>query len=473
MSSNGRPSGWQAGLNRLKQRYASLGNAVVRRVLKNTAYLFSATGISAAISMLQGILTARLLGVANFGILGTVTMFASVVNKFASFRMGELVIKYVGHYSERHDTPRAAAIFKVSALAEMGATMLAFGLIVLLAPLGARYLAKDESLAHWFIIYGLVVLANLIYESCAGLLKIFDRFRRLAVWNIVQSCITLVLIGVAFILKGGLLEILLAYLVGKAFGSLGVTMTALVEATQRWGNGWWKSSHSSLALLRPQWRELSHFAISTNISASLSLINKDSELLWVSFFRSPVETGYYKLALALANLVQMPVSPLPDATYPELSREAAKNNWSNVRFILKNGSRLAFVYSLAATLGLALVGIPLIRFFYTPAFLPAYPALLILLVGYLVANTFYWHRTALLTLGRPDYPTKVNLVLAVLKVAGIILLVPKFGYLANAALLAGSYLLGVSVSAWKANALLVKRANDAAERRVGDSPVPR
>jgi O-antigen/teichoic acid export membrane protein len=204
-----------------------------------------------------------------------------------------------------------------------------------------------------------------------------------------------------------------------------------------------------LDLLRPQRRELARFAISTNLSATLSLINKDSELLWVSYLRNPLETGYYKLALALANLVQLPISPLPQATYPELSREAARRNWSNVRYVLRQGSLLAGGYTLAASLGLLLLGRWVIRFFYNPEYLPAYPAVLILLVGFLVANTFYWHRTALLAVGRPDFPTKVNLVLAVLKVAGALALVSRFGYLASAGLLAGSYLLGVTVSVFK------------------------
>jgi O-antigen/teichoic acid export membrane protein len=51
---------------------------------------------------------------------------------------------------------------------------------------------------------------------------------------------------------------------------------------------------------------------------------------------------------------------------------------------------------------------------------PAYPALVILLAGYLFANTFYWNRTALLALGRPDFPMKVNVIAAVLKLAGIL-----------------------------------------------------
>jgi O-antigen/teichoic acid export membrane protein len=95
------------------------------------------------------------------------------------------------------------------------------------------------------------------------------------------------------------------------------------------------------------------------------------------------------------------------------------------------------------------LGRPLINFFYTADFLPAYPALLILLVGFLFANTFFWNRTALLAIGLPDFPTKVNLVLAALKLLGIFLLVPVYGYLASAALLAGSYILGVTVSALK------------------------
>jgi len=421
-------------------------NELIRRVVKNSGYLFSATGITAAISMIQGILAARLLGVAGFGILGAITTFTSVVNKFASFRMGELVIKYVGQYTEAGDKQAAAAVFKAAALAEFAASLFAFVLVWLLSPIGARYFAKDPSTANWFVIYGLIVLANLISESSIGLLQIFDRFRRMAVLNVFQSLVTLAIIAIVYVNQGGFLGILVAYLVGKVIGALGMTFAALVEATRRWGGDWWRVP---LHVLQPKYSELARFAISTNISASLSLINKDSELLIVSFLRNPVETGYYKLSLALANMVQLPISPLPQATYPELSREVARRNWDNLRYVLRQGSILAGSYTLAASLGLLFFGRWAIRFFYQPEYLPAYPALLILLLGFLVANTFYWNRTALLAIGRPDFPTKVNLVLASLKVVGVLLLVPQYGYLASAALLAGSYLLGVTVSVIK------------------------
>ena len=431
--------------------YRLFGNELIRRVVKNSGYLFSATGISAALSMLQSILVTNLLGPGGFGILGTITNFTTVVNKLASFRMNELVIKYVGQYSEAGDKPRAAAVFKSAAIVEMLASLVAFGLIWLLAPVGARFFAKDTALANYFLLYGLIILANLIAESSTGLLQIFDRFRPIAVLSVVQSVFTLGIILAAYLTQGGLVQVLLAYIAGKVIGAVGLTGLAILEAGRRWGRNWWETP---VSLLRPEAPEMVKFAFSTNISASLSLINKDSELLWVAFFTTPVQAGYYKLALSLANLVQLPINPLPQATYPELSREAARRNWANFRYVLRQGSVLAGGYTLAATLGLLILGRPLIRYVYTPEFLPSYPGLLILLAGFLVANTFYWNRTALLALNRPDFPTKVNAVLAVLKIIGIFLLVPTYGYLASAALLAGSYILGVSVAALKVRSLL-------------------
>jgi O-antigen/teichoic acid export membrane protein len=115
-------------------------------------------------------------------------------------------------------------------------------------------------------------------------------------------------------------------------------------------------------------------------------------------------------------------------------------------------------FSLIASIALFILGQQIILLLYNdPDFLPAYPALIILIPGFLVANTFFWNRVALLALGRPDFPTKLNLILAGLKLLGVILLVPRYGYLINAALLSASYLVGVSIAAWKTYSLLAKK----------------
>jgi len=414
--------------------------------LLNTSYLFSATGITAALSFVQSILAGRLLGPATFGILGALTAFTSTMNNLASFRMQELVIRYVGHYQENDDPHRAAAVFKVAGFLEILGSLVAFGLIWFLAPLGSRIFAHDPNLVEWFRIYGFIVLANFMYESATGILHIFDRFRAVAIVNVLQSVLTLTLIAIAFFSKAGLTAVVLAYMVGKSFGSLGISGVAIFQARESWGADWWRTP---VSLLKTELRTLLTFAFSTNISGTVSLIAKDSEVLWVSAFLGNQLAGYYKTALALSGLVQLPISPLPKVTFPELAREIARENWDNVRYVLKQGSRLAAFYSVPVTLGLVIFGKSLINLTYGADFLPTYEPLIILLGGFTFMNIFYWNRVALLSLARPVFPTIVNIAGMLLKVSCIFLLVPRYGYLAFAALLSGYYIFTVGLAAWR------------------------
>ena len=431
-----------------------LSNPILRRVAKNSAYLFSASGISVALGFFQNLLVVNLLEVGLFGILGGVVKFTSVINKLASFRMHELVIKYVGQYTEAGDTRRAAAIFKLACLLETGSSLVSYSLIFGLSTLAARIFAKDSHFASLFALYGLIVLGNLIFESSTGLLQIFDRFRFIAALQISQSVLTLVLIALAFFAPNPLLAVVFAYMAGKLLDGIGIAIVAFVEAGRKWGQGWWRTP---LSLLKDQRRELFRFAFSTNLSATINLVNKDSEELWVLGLLDPVQGGYYKQAIALTNLVLIPITPLPQATYPELAREVARKAWDNVRYILKQGSRLALLYTGLASLFLIIFGRPLIAWLYGSEFLPSYPALVVLLVGLLIANTFYWNRTALLSLNLPDYPTKVNLLAAFLKIALTPLLVPRYGYVASAALLSGYYFLSIGLNVRKTYQELANR----------------
>ena len=64
---------------------------VLRRVLRNSTYLI----LSNLISVFLTIFITRKLGVYNYGILGLITSYVTNINKLFSFRMNEVVIRYV------------------------------------------------------------------------------------------------------------------------------------------------------------------------------------------------------------------------------------------------------------------------------------------------------------------------------------------------------------------------------------------
>ncbi len=426
-------------------------NPLFRRVLRNSGYLLSANGISASASMLQGALAARLLGVEGLGVVGLVTDFASNVNRLTSFRMGQLVVRYVGELSAEGDEEGSAAVFKAAGLVEIASSLVAVALIVALAPLAADLLAHDPAAAPAFRLYGLAILANLMNESATGLLQFGDRFSVLARITIGQSLLTLALMTAAFVTGGGLREVIWVYTLGKASGALAASLLALGEARRQWGPAWWKTP---LSRLRVRWREMFRFATSTNLSTTITLITRDSELLWLGALSNPVQVGYYKVARALTGPVFLPVEPMISTTYREVAVEVGHRRWANVRYLLRSGTLLAAGWTLAATLGLAVLGPTLIRWVYTGEFAPAYPVLLVLLLGVIVVNVFYWNRSLLLLLGRPHIPNWVHAAVGTVKIAGSIVWVPVGGALAMAGLLSGYFVLTAGILARKSIARL-------------------
>jgi O-antigen/teichoic acid export membrane protein len=235
-----------------------------------------------------------------------------------------------------------------------------------------------------------------------------------------------------------------------------VTLAAIVEAGRQWGRGWWLAP---LGLLRQRARGMLRFGVSTNLTGTLTLVTRDSELLWLGALSSPLQVGYYKVARAIINVLLIPVQPLISTTYREVAREIASRQWANVRYLLRSGSLISGAYSVAAAIGLAVLG-PYVVGLYGVEFMPyAYDSLLILLLGVTVVNTLYWNRLILLPLGLPEYPTKVTLIAALGKIALMFLLVPSLGAMGMAISLSAFFLATGSVLAWKT----LQRINASAE----------
>ena len=164
----------------------------------------------------------------------------------------------------------------------------------------------------------------------------------------------------------------------------------------------------------------------------------------------------YRLAISLAGLTFMPTAPLSQSIYPEIAREAAGRQWVRFGHVLRRSSTLAALYVVPVIIVVSALSGPAIALLYGPQFSAAVPSLLILLIGMGFSNVFFWSRPALLALHRPDFPLKVNLGLAGMKVVAIFAVIPAYGHIGVAAVLAASYLVGVALCVWKARQIVMR-----------------
>jgi len=412
---------------------------LLQKIVKNTGYLLSSNVVSMGLSMAQSILAARLLGVAGFGVIATITAFASMLNRLFSFRMNELVVKYFGESILQQKTERAAAVVKAALLGESASAVLSFIVIIFFAPLAASKLADDTATTNLFILYGTMVLANFATETSMGILQVRNKFKNQAVINVVGSFLTAAIIVWAFIAKKGLMEVMAAYLVGKFVVGLGTAVLGWHEMHKGFGSGWLKTSFEHL----PPFKELFGFAFSTNISSTIIMLVRDNEALWIAWFLSPVEVGYAKTALAIINLVQIPITPFIATTYPEINAAVTQKDWPLLRRLLKRITLISGGWTGITAVGLAIFGRWLLGF-YGADFQPAFIPMLLFLAGLGFANIFFWNRPLLLSLGLPMVPYKISLWCGIGKIALAVLLVPRLGLNFEAILLSLFFIISVS-----------------------------
>lgn len=436
-----------------------LDDPLSRRVLRNSSYLFSSNTFASALGVLQGIFVFRLLGDSGAGLLAVVMDFPSNVNRLLSFRMSEVTVKYMGEALAQDNKPRAAALAKGIGLAEALTSVLAYLVLFVLAVWGARTFAKAmpiETIVPLFRFYGLFLLANLVYETSVGVLQATDNFKQVARANFYQSIVLTVLITAVFLLhilhvtNWGITGILTSYLLGKTVAGVIVTGSALRELKNKLGHGWTRTPLTLVA----DWKPILRFAFSTNLNGTVNLFARDNVRLYIATLLSTSAVGYFSLASKLVNLIMVPLDPLIAPTYAEITKTIAERQWTATRKLLKRVSAIGAVWTLLAGGGLAAVGWWLIPFVYGSDLAPAYPAFLILLIGYGVANIANWNRPLLLALGKPAYPLVVAAVTGAVEIALIFLLVPRGGYLVGAAIFSTYLVVSVCLNILRGLAII-------------------
>lgn len=412
---------------------------LLRKVVRNSSYLFSGNTVSMGLIFLQGFMSAALLGVENYGTLGLIIAFASNVNRLLSFRMNELVVKHSGQFLAQGDQTRAAAVVKLAGISEIITSFTAYGILLLVAKWGATVIVKDSTTAVWIAIFGLALLANLATETSQAVLQLGGHYRTQAVLTLLQNVTTVILIGAAFLLQGGVFEVMMAYLVGKCIYGLGMLTGALYHSNRLLGKDWWKARARGAV----EWRSMISFAVSTNLSQTVNMIMRDSEVLWVGYFLNSTAAGYYKFALAIMNVILMPITPFIQTTFPEMTKAVARKAWGQIRDLLRRTSLIAVAWTGVVVVGLLTAGNWLLGLFKNGEYLPSMPIIWVLLIGFSFANILYWNRSLLLAFGRPHYPLIASTAAGAIKIVLMFLLVPKFGAVMQAALLSLFFVLSI------------------------------
>jgi O-antigen/teichoic acid export membrane protein len=196
----------------------------------------------------------------------------------------------------------------------------------------------------------------------------------------------------------------------------------------------------------------------------VNLLVRDNIPLYIAALTGTAEVAYFKIAFGFTNLLMLPIEPFIWPTYTEITTTISRGQLESTRRLLRRVSVISAGWVLAAGGAVALFGWWLIPLLYGPEFAPAYPATLILMIGYGYANIFGWNRPLLLALGMASFPLVVAAVTGAVELALIFTAVPQYGYLAAAAILSLYLLVSISINVWRGTGELRQREVSAGNR---------
>ncbi len=323
-----------------------------------------------AITLVFGILGARLLGAEVFGAYVSLGAIAGLATVALSIGLPDLLGRELA-------ASRGSGDF--GALKPLTQGLLATNAALAVAVGGALVLGW----ADVGIVLGLALMGN----AAAILAAVYTGQERVLLGGWLSGVVRLLVALVALWLLAQLLQPsvrvpLLAQLIG--------TVTALMALLAFWrGPRLMRAATEALRANRWSERHRSIWRRGLMLAATQVLINLTTQIdiLLLTAMTSPQEVAHYYAAARAALVVSFFLGPSAMLAEPTLARLLAQGDVANARQITERTARAGFALTLLASAA-ALVVAPYYLAFYGPSFTAAMPALLVVLAGLLGWSLF-------------------------------------------------------------------------------------
>ncbi len=418
--------------------------AITKRLFSNASWLFGGKTVSAIFSALQAIVVARMLGVNDYGLLALIIAYVDILNQFFDFRVWETATKYIGTFWTRGEKDRIRSMIKLSYIIDLSSGILAFAIAILTAKIASTYFIHSPQAPHLIFIYAFSLFIDTANSTSYAILRVFDKFKKIAFISSLQSFSRLVLVLVGLYLGMGIKGVLFAYMASTFLGFVislwAVARTLKENELQRW----WKSN---LSLIRDQWKGIAWFLGNTSLTATIKLAGDNYlGVLALGYFSGKEAAAYYKIAKSSVNIMTRITEPLYEAIYPELVRASSLGALKDFKKLIKYSTKNLMKFIIPIAVVIFVFADPIVNLVFGKEYLPASNALRIVTLATAISKLVFSINPALLAFGRAGLRTISGTTSTISYILLLVLLVPKFSYIGAAFAFLGFSIVRVLIS---------------------------
>jgi O-antigen/teichoic acid export membrane protein len=423
-------------------------NPLFRTVMKNAALLVGGRGLNAPLSLAYMALSARALGVEDFGVVVLVNAYALTVGNVVKFESWQAVLHYGAKPLAEGRSEDFHRILRFSLLLDLLSAVAGVALGLVGAVLFGRLLGWPPEA----MVPGMIYVTSTVFMVAAtptGVLRMFGRFDLLALQSAVSSAVRAAAAGAALLAGGGVVLVLAAWYAGTVVAFVVLAAWAWVELRRRGHAG----AFGVKGPLTKDFPGLWRFVWATNLGSSLDQVFTQAGSLAVGGLLGPADAGFFRIARQVATAIAKPAQLVVFALYPELAKLKASGDYGQLRRLAWQVGLAGGVAATVLMILAAVAGGPALALTLGPGFAAGAPVLVWLVAA---AGINIWAmplEPVLISTGRAGVAVKVRVVVSILFLAALFPLTRAFGLDGAGAASVGASLLMlvgmlISVISW-------------------------
>lgn len=399
-------------------------DGVFRRIFKNAGLLLSGRATNGILGLATLSLSARGLGLEQFGVFVLLQTYVQVIMALATFQSWQAVIRYGAICLEQKCATDFQALVKFTSLLDISGVIAGGAIGYFLAPLIGPHVGWSEDVIAYGQIFSLQVLFTVL-ATPTGLLRLFDRFDLLAGQAVVTPLVRLIGVGLAVFLEAPFWAYLAAWFVASVAGGVVLVFVGWREAARR---GWLAGMTISIKGITTPHGGIWRFSIFSNMHASLAIVTTHMSTFLVGALAGPSAAGLFKIGRDVATAISKPAELLNQSIYPEFARLGSRGEWRDFKGLIVRGTAVAAGGGAAMLVLSWLAGHLFIGAFFGSAFTEAYVPLVLLVATAGLTLCGFPMEPALYAMGRPSIPLRIETaVILVIYLPTLVVLTRIFG----------------------------------------------
>lgn len=418
------------------------------RIVRNTGWLLSSKGVGAVLSLVYLGLATRTLGLAGFGQFTLIVGAAQTVVALVGFQTWQIIVRYGAAPLAAGDRAGLDDLFLLGLTLDLAGAVVGCVIVALGMDAFGAYFGWSDALRRDALLFAFVLLLT-FHSTPIGVLRLHDRFRDGALADTLTPVVRLV--GALILVAAGpnVSGFLLVWAASEVVTSLATWV--LAHRHQRIAVRDWRWSR--LRAVAARHPGLTRFAAITNAGYSLSGVARQVPTVIVGVFVGTAAAGQFRLVQQLALGLAKFGDLVARAMFAEFSRVHAEATREKLALLFRKALRLSAIAGAIVIVVVIVAGKPLLGLIAGPAFVPAYPLLVLMGIAAAINLAGVGFEPTLMAIGGAGTALWMRLATTLLLLGLLAVLLPPFGAIGAgwatiAAAAAGLVLLGGA--AWRA-----------------------